>query len=68
MNPSFIVYPSKMRKNNDYKDYLVVSVKCPHCKDKHSHGIHKDAKDNQHRVADCGKGNYYITLNDGRST
>jgi phage FluMu protein Com len=41
---------------------MVVKVKCPYCKDIHSHGIAKNTNEKlHHRGADCGSGSYYIT-------
>lgn len=62
---AFIV---KTRPNKDRKDCLVVTVKCPHCKKTHSHGVHKLSSYNEHRVADCFKGTYTFNLTAGRST
>ena len=63
--PQYIIAPMKTRPNRDYPGHLVIKVKCPYCKDHHQHGIKKDAKDIQSRLADCGKGDYYITLQTG---
>jgi len=53
----------KTRPNKDYKDCVVVTVKCPHCKKTHSHGASKHSTYNEHRVADCHKGSYTFKLN-----
>jgi len=60
--PQYIIGPVTSRPNRDYKGHLVIKVKCPYCNQLHSHGVKKDMKGIQSRVADCGKGEYYITI------
>lgn len=52
------VQPIKQRPNKDDNDYIVVTIKCPFCQKKHTHGLHKN-DNNEHRGTPCGK-SYYI--------
>lgn len=52
----------KTRKNKDYANCVVVTVRCPHCKKTHTHGSSAQSNVPEHRVADCHKGTYTFKL------
>ena len=54
----------KTRPNSKAKDCVVVTVRCPYCKDTHTHGSNAHSTYPEHRGADCFKGSYTFRLRD----
>lgn len=54
------VHPIRVTTNRDHPGAHVVTIRCPYCHRKHSHGLPAGNTVAGHRHSHCGRGNGYV--------